>query len=109
MTASFEVATQAGRTINNVGGDQHVHVSQARMRLARIGKTIAFAGLCLVLTGLVLIGFAGYATVNDVRAAIDEGSFAAPYLDYAPGYWPIGVGSFFGGIVLGKLGRVLSL
>lgn len=109
MAASFDVTTQDAGTINNVGGDQHVHVSAVRRRIAAIGKALALAALCLCIAGLIALGFAGYATYGDVRAAIDDGSFGSPYLDYAPAYWPFAVSAFIGGIVLGKLGRALSL
>ena len=109
MAASFEVTSQAGRTINNVGGNQYLHVSQARRRVAAVGKSLALLGLAVGLTSLVALGFGGYATVQDVRAAIDSGSFGAPYLEYAPGYAPVAAISLACGIVVGKIGRVLSL
>jgi hypothetical protein len=109
MAASFDVTSQDAGTINNVGGDQHLHVSQARRRLAAMGKGLTLLALCLSIAGLVTLGFAGYGTFEDVRTAVDDGSFGTPYLDYAPAYWPFALGCFVGGIVLGKLGRALSL
>jgi hypothetical protein len=109
MAAGFDVATQDADTINNVGGNQYVHVSQARRRLARAGKAMTLAALCVTISALVALGFASYATVENIRAAIDADSFGAPYLDYAPSYWAVAVGCLVGGIVLGKLGRALSL
>jgi hypothetical protein len=109
MAAGFDVATQDAGTINNVGGDQHVHLSQARRRLARVAKAMTFVALCVTIAALAALGFACYATVENVRAAIDADSLGAPYLDYAPSYWTLAVGGLVGGIVFGKLGRVLSL
>ena len=56
MSARFDLRSQSGETINNVGGDQHVHLTRNGRRLAAAGKAIALLGFALSLAALVGIG-----------------------------------------------------
>lgn len=109
MAARYDVHAQRGRTINNVGGNQYVHLAQSRRRLAGAGKTLAIVCLWVSLAALVSLGLAAYETTQAVIAAVEDGSLAPPYAGYAPGYAVPALGALAAGIVLGKLGRILSL
>ena len=109
MSATFEVDSQSGHTINNIGGNQHVHVSQARRRLALVGKGMAVLGFVAVLASLVAIGVAAWTTTEAVLDAVSADTLGGDYTAYAPAWWPVPLASLLGALVLGRLGRLLTL
>ena len=106
MSARFDLESQSGETINNVGGDQHVHLTRNGRRLAAAGKAIALLGFALSLAALIGIGVVAYQTTFAVLDAWPD--VTSPYSDYAPARWPVAVTALVGGLALGRLGRILG-
>jgi len=64
--AHFEIPSQSGGSIQNVGGN--LYVGEGRRRSASIGRALAALGLALFFAGLFLLGWAG----TDVYEQADE-------------------------------------
>jgi hypothetical protein len=108
VSPGFDVQTQSGGTINNIGRDQHVHLSrEARRRLAVAGKCMAVLGFMLALGGFVALVALGITTAQNVIEANSEGTLSR-WTDYVPPEWQLAAGSRVGGLVLGRLGRLLA-
>ena len=101
MGSTFHLGEQWADAINNVGGDQHVHALRGRSRAKAAGKAIALLGLALVLAGLAASALLAIPVVT--AAATD------PETIVVPSWAPVAPGLVVGGIVLGRIGRVLAL
>lgn len=105
MAATFEVDHQSGETINNVAGDQHLHLDHARRRTA---KVLSLLGFVLSLGGLAGLVAVAVLAGRDAYDAYLAGTLAPPYPSYVPSAWPLAAGALAAGFVLGRVGRHLS-
>jgi hypothetical protein len=96
----FEVPSQTGGSIANVGGN--LYVGGERARSVTIGRCVAALGLALAIAALLLLGFAGAAVYRDTdwTAAV-----VAPVL---PGYTVPAAVLLGVGIVLNRFGRIFA-
>lgn len=101
MGSSFHLGEQWADAINNVGGDQHIHTLWRRSRAKAAGKAIALLGLALVLAGLAASALLAIPIVT--AATVD------PTTIEVPAWAPAAPGMFVGGLVLGRIGRLLAL
>jgi hypothetical protein len=96
----FEVPSQTGGAINNVGGD--LYVGEGARRSASIGRAVAALGLVLFFGGLFLLAAAG-------MAVYEETDWNAQAVDPAiPGYAIHAAGLVVAGIVLNRFGRLFA-
>lgn len=108
VSPGFDVQTQSGGAINNIGRDQHVHLSrEARRRLAIAGKSLALLGFLMALGGFAALVVLGITTAQDVIEANNNGTLSQ-WTEYVPPEWQLAAGSLVGGLVLGRLGRLLA-
>lgn len=97
---AFEVPSQVGGSIANVGGN--VYVGGERGRSVSAGRAIAALGLALFFSGLVLLGLAG-------EAVYRETDWAADVIDpVVPGYAVPAAILVLAGIVLNRFGRLFA-
>ena len=97
--ARFDVSTQSGGSINNVGGN--LYLGAARRRSAAIGRAAAALGLALVFAAFSVAGLIGV----DIYRQTDgftQSSFTVP------GSWRPAVGLLAGGLVLNRFGPLLA-
>jgi hypothetical protein len=98
--AHFQVPSQSGGSINNVGGN--LYVGEGRRRSASIGRVVAALGLALFFAGLFLVAAAGVAVYRDT-------DWTAETLDVAiPGYAALAGGLLVAGVVLNGFGRLFA-
>jgi hypothetical protein len=96
----FEVPSQSGGSIANVGGD--LYVGGERRRGATIGRAVAALGLALFFAGLFLLGMAGMAVYRDT-------DWTADAIDVVvPGYAVHAAGLLVAGVVLNRFGRLFA-
>jgi len=96
----FEVPSQSGGAINNVGGN--LYVGAGRRRGAAIGRAVAALGLALFFAGMFLVGVVGIAVYQDT-------DWAAAAIDVAvPGYALHAGLLVAAGIVLNRFGRLFA-
>jgi hypothetical protein len=96
----FEVPSQTGGSINNVGGN--LYVGDGRRRSASIGRVVAALGLALFFAGMFLVGTVGIAVYQDT-------DWAADAIDVqVPGYAVHAGALVLGGIVLNRFGRLFA-
>ena len=96
----FEVPSQAGSSINNVGGN--LYVGDGRRRSASIGRVVAALGLALFFAGMFLVGTVGIAVYQDT-------DWAADVIDLeVPGYAIHAGAMVVVGIVLNRFGRLFA-
>ena len=96
----FEVPSQSGGAINNVGGN--LYVGDGRGRSASIGRVVAALGLALFFVGMFLVGTVGIAVYQDTDWAMDV-------IDVeVPGYAIHAGGLVLAGIVLNRFGRLFA-
>src|SRR5215218_1501884 len=108
----FDLGDQHGETINNVGGDQNIFLpgkslvlpSGVTGALTSAERAAAAVGLLLFWTGVLLLGLAAWATVENVLDAQQAHTLSAPYTDYVSGPWKVGLALIFTGVVLPRLG-----
>ena len=97
---SFEVPSQAGGSIANVGGN--VYVGGERGRSVSLGRGVAALGLALFFAGLFLLGLAGAAVYRDT-------DWTAQVIDpVVPGYAGPAAALVLAGIVLNRFGRLFA-
>jgi hypothetical protein len=101
---TFEIDTQSGHNISNIGGDQTIYYGD-RSRSARVGRVLGALGLLLSLVGLTLLVLIGVTTAHSVLDAVHDGGVQTPYTQYLPSGWPAPVGLFVGGFVVNRLAR----
>jgi hypothetical protein len=101
MGSSFHLDDQWASSINNVGGDQHIHTPARRSRVEAAGKAISLLGLALVLAGLAASALLAIPIVT--AATVD------PTTIEVSRWAPIAPGMLVGGLVLGRIGRLLAL
>jgi hypothetical protein len=98
--ATFEVPSQVGGSIANVGGN--VYVGGERGRGVSLGRGVAALGLALFFAGLFLLGLAGAAVYRDT-------DWTANVIDPAvPGYTVPAAALVVIGIVLNRFGRLFT-
>jgi hypothetical protein len=102
----FEIDTQLGQNISNIGGDQRVYIGD-RSRSARVGRVLGALGLLLSLVGLALLVLVGVTTAHTVLDAVHDGGIQVPYTQYLPSGWPAPVGLSVGGFVVNRLARIM--
>lgn len=96
----FEVPSQSGGSIANVGGN--LYVGGDRRRSATVGRAVAALGLALFFAGLFLLGAAGAAVYRDT-------DWTADVIDLAvPGYAVPAGGLLVAGVVLTRFGRLFA-
>ena len=98
--AHFQVPSQSGGAINNVGGN--LYVGEGRRRSAAIGRVVAALGLALFFAGLFLVGAAGAAVYNA------RGWEANPPDLAIPGYAALAGALLVAGVVLNRFGRLFA-
>ena len=92
--------SQAGGSINNVGGN--FYVGDGRRRSASIGRVVAALGLALFFAGMFLVGTVGIAIYQDTNWAADVIDLEVPaYAIYAGAMVLVG-------IVLNRFGRLFA-
>ena len=96
----FEVSSQSGASINNVGGN--LYVGDGRRRSASIGRAVAAVGLALFFAGMFLVGVVGIAVYQDTDWTADPIAVAVPSYTIQAG------GLVLGGIVLNRFGRLFA-
>ena len=96
----FEVSSQSGASINNVGGN--LYVGDGRRRSASIGRAVAAVGLALFFAGMFLVGIVGIAVYQDTDWTADPIAVAVPSYAIHAG------GLVLGGIVLNRFGRLFA-
>jgi hypothetical protein len=98
--AHFQVPSQSGGAINNVGGN--LYMGEGRRRSASIGRVVAAVGLALLFAGLFLAGAAGVAVYRDT-------DWSAEAIDPAiPGYAVHAGVLLVAGVVLNRFGRLFA-
>jgi hypothetical protein len=102
----FEIDTQSGQNISNIGGDQRIYYGD-RSRSARVGRVLGALGLLLSLVGLALLVLIGVTTAHSVLDAVQHGGIQMPYTQYLPSGWPAPVGLSAGGFVVNRLARIM--
>jgi hypothetical protein len=96
----FDVSSQSGGSINNVGGD--LYVGDGRRRSASIGRVVAALGLALFFAGMFLVGTVGIAVYQDT-------DWTADVIDVeVPGHAIHAGGLVLAGIVLNRFGRLFA-
>ena len=96
----FEVPSQAGGSIANVGGN--LYVGGERARRVSLGPVVAALGLALVVVALLLLGFAGAAVYRDT-------DWTAEVVDpVVPGYAVPAAILLGAGIVVNRFGRIFA-
>jgi hypothetical protein len=68
---------------------------------------MAVLGFMLALGGFVALVALGITTAQNVIEANSEGTLSR-WTDYVPPEWQLAAGSLVGGLVLGRLGRLLA-
>ena len=96
----FQVPSQSGGSIQNVGGN--LYVGEGRRRSASIGRAVAALGLALFFAGLVLLGAAG---LDVYRQAAEVETYDALRI---PGFAIPAGGLVLAGIVLNRFGRLFA-
>ncbi len=96
----FDVPSQSGGSIANVGGN--LYVGGDRRRGATIGRTTAALGLTLFFAGLGLLGAAGAAVYRKTDWSADAIDLAVP------GYAVPAAVLILAGIVLNRFGRLFA-
>jgi hypothetical protein len=96
----FEVPSQAGGSINNVGGN--LYVGEGRRRTALIGRAVAALGLALFFAGLFLVGTVGIAVYQDTDWTADVIDVEVPGHAIHAGVLVVA------GIVLNRFGRLFA-
>jgi hypothetical protein len=104
VATTFEVDSQSGQNISNIGGDQTIYYGD-RSRAARVGKILAALGLCLCLVGVAVLVPIGVTTAKHMLHA--AGGIHAPYTQYLPSVWPAPLGLLVGGFVFTRLARIM--
>jgi hypothetical protein len=107
----FDLGDQHGETINNVGGNQNIFLpgksivlpSGTTGALTPAERAAAAVGLLLFWTGVLLLGLAAWATVENVLDAQEAHTLSAPYTDYVAGPWKVGLALIFTGVVVPPL------
>jgi PQQ-like domain len=96
----FEVPSQVGSSIANVGGN--LYVGGERGRVVSIGRAVSALGLALFFGGLFLLGLAGAAVYRDT-------DWTADVIDpVVPGYAVPAAALVVIGIVLNRFGRLFA-
>jgi hypothetical protein len=96
----FQVPSQAGGSIANVGGNLYVGGERGRSVLA--GRSVAALGLALAVVALLLLGLAGAAVYRDTN-------WTAEVVDpVVPGYAVPAAVLLAVGIVLNRFGRIFA-
>lgn len=96
----FQVPSQSGGSIQNVGGN--LYVGDGRRRAASIGRTVAALGLALFFAGFFLLGAAG---LDVYRQTSEVETIDAIVI---PGYAVFAGGVVLAGIVLNRFGRLFA-
>lgn len=96
----FEIPSQSGGAINNVGGDQYF--GDRPRRSASIGRGLAALGLALVFGGLFLLGAAGVHVYEQTNGLTETETIVVP------GYAATAGGLVVAGIVLNRFGRLFA-
>jgi hypothetical protein len=96
----FEVPSQSGGAINNVGGNMYVDGSSRRS--ASVGRVVAALGLALLFAGIVLLAAAGVSLYQDTTWN------AEPIDVQVPGYAAQAGGLAVTGIILNRFGRLFA-
>lgn len=68
---------------------------------------MAVLGFMLALGGFVVLVALGLTTAQEVIEANSDGTLS-DWTDYVPPEWQLAAGSLVGGLVLGRLGRLLA-
>jgi hypothetical protein len=108
MNARFDVESQSGGTISNVGRDQHIHLTPEDRRRRRAAKAISLLGIALLAAGLVGAGVLVIVALQDVLGALDDETLSSNWGTYVPGEWPYVLAAILAGLVLSRTGRVLD-
>ena len=98
--AHFQVPSQSGEWINNVGGNQYF--GDRPRRSASAGRALAALGLLLIFGGLFLLGAAGLEVYEQTNG------FAQTETVLVPGYVAAAGGLVVAGIVLNRFGRLFA-
>jgi hypothetical protein len=98
--ARFDVSTQSGGSINNVGGN--LYYGGVHRRSAAAGRAAAALGLTLVFVALAFFAVAGVNVYEQATSGKDAGDLTIP------GYLPAAVGLLVAGIVLNRFGRLFA-
>jgi hypothetical protein len=98
--ARFDVPTQSGGSINNVGGN--LYYGGAHRRSAAAGRAAAALGLALVFVALALFAVAGISVYEQTTSGTDASGLRIP------GYLPLAGGLLVVGIVLNRFGRLFA-
>jgi len=96
----FDVPSQSGELINNVGGNQYF--GDRPRRSASIGRGLAALGLVLIFGGLLLLGAAGLAVYEATNGFTETSAVVVP------GYAATAGGIVVAGIVLNRFGRLFA-
>jgi hypothetical protein len=106
IETTFEVDSQSGQTISNIGGSQTINYGEGRAGV-RSGKVLWVLGFGLCIVGLALLVPIGVATTRNVLDAAQAGGVDTPYTQYLVSGWPAAVGLLIGGVVMNRFARML--
>jgi hypothetical protein len=98
--ARFDVDTQTGEWINNVGGDQFL--GDRPRRSASLGRLVAAVGLALIFAGLFVLGASGLDVYEQTNGLAETTGVTVPG-NVAPA-----AGLVVAGIVLNRFGRLFA-
>jgi hypothetical protein len=102
----FDVDSQAGGTINNIGGDQTVNVTgPGSGRFAAIARWVWAVGLAVFFAGLAVMAVAIVQAEDKVQR--DWGSLE-PYHHYVPALWEPAVILLCVGFVVSRFGKLFA-
>lgn len=98
--AHFQVPSQSGGSINNVGGN--LYVGEGSRRSESAGRVLAALGLALFFAGLFLLGAAALNVYEQTNGLSDTASLVVP------GYTFPAVGLVLVGIAVNRFGRIFT-
>ena len=104
----FEIDSQSGSSISNVGGDQNVYFGGVRSRAAAIGRGVAALGLALFFGGVGLFITTVVISMQRLVSDINGSGISDNYRHYVPDISIPALALLAAGIVLVRFGRLYA-
>jgi hypothetical protein len=102
---TFEIETQSGQNVSNIGGDQTIYFGD-RSRANRIGRIVEALGLSLCLIGVGVLVPAGVTTAHSVLHDIHARGLQTPYTNYLSAGWAVAIGLSVVGLLVKRFARI---
>jgi len=104
----FEIDSQSGSSISNVGGDQNVYLEGARSRAAAIGRGVAALGLALFFGGVGLFIATVVISMQRLVSDINGSGISDNFRHYVPDISIPALALLAAGIILVRFGRLYA-